>query len=97
MHTNPAYNQRQSDSGDIAVITFASPLLGITLAGLPAAGVFDEMARKGGLRGQRFTAVGYGVDALRAPSGGQHADLRCHRQPQGDVLAVAGIDHHHAG
>jgi V8-like Glu-specific endopeptidase len=61
MHTNTAFNQRQSDSGDIAVITFASPLSGITPAGLPAAGVFDEMAKKGGLRGQTFTAVGYGV------------------------------------
>jgi hypothetical protein len=61
MHTNPGFNQRQSDSGDIAVVTFASPVAGITPAGLPAAGVFDAMAKKGGLHGQTFTAVGYGV------------------------------------
>jgi len=61
MHTNPAFNQRQSDTGDVAVITFASEVGGVTPANLPAAGVFDAMAKKGGLRGQTFTAVGYGV------------------------------------
>lgn len=61
MHTNPNYNQAQSDPGDMAVITFERPVKGITPASLPAAGLFDRMFAEGKLRGQKFTAVGYGV------------------------------------
>ncbi len=61
MHTNPSYPGPASDPGDIAVINFAKPIKGITPASLPEAGLFDEMAARNGLRGQKFTAVGYGV------------------------------------
>lgn len=61
MHTNPGYNQSQSDPGDIAVITFEKPVRGIKPASLPSAGLFDQMAEKNGLKSQTFTAVGYGV------------------------------------
>ncbi len=61
MHTNPLYNQRQSDPEDIAVIVLDQAVTGITPAQLPAAGLFDRMKADGTLHGQTFTAVGYGV------------------------------------
>ncbi len=60
MHTNPLYNQRQSDPEDIAVITFASPINGVPLAQLPTAGLLDQMRTVGTLQTARFTSVGYG-------------------------------------
>lgn len=59
--TNPGYNQRQSDSGDLAVVLFAKAVKRVTPASLPEAGLFDQMAAGGTLRGHKFTAVGYGV------------------------------------
>ncbi len=59
--TNPAYNQRQSDPGDLAVVLFETPIPGVEPASLPTADLFDRMQAAGTLRGQRFTAVGYGV------------------------------------
>lgn len=58
--TDPAYNQRQSDPSDLAVVLLsrngrASPAV------LPEVGLFDEMKAAGTLKGQKFTAVGYGV------------------------------------
>ena len=64
-HTNPGYNQAQSDSGDIAVVTFATPIRGITPASLPSAGLFDRMP----LNGQKFTAVGYGIHEVNVGGG----------------------------
>lgn len=61
MHTNPNYNQAQSDPGDIAVIVLDKAVKGITPASLPSAGLFDRMKADGTLNGQKFTAVGYGV------------------------------------
>lgn len=61
MHTNPGYNQSQSDPGDIAVITFDKPIRGITPAALPSEGMLDRLFAEGTLHNQRFTAVGYGV------------------------------------
>jgi len=61
MHTNPGYNWAQSDPGDIAVITFDEPVIGITPAVLPTAGLFDRLQAEGTLHGQKFTSVGYGV------------------------------------
>ncbi len=61
MHTNPAYHWRQSNPGDLAVITFATPVTGITPARLPPTGLFNRLKANGTLRNQKFTAVGYGV------------------------------------
>jgi hypothetical protein len=61
MHTNPGYNQSQNDPGDLAVITFSKPVKGITPAALPTLGLFDQLGAQNGLKGQTFTAVGYGV------------------------------------
>jgi len=60
MVLNPGFNQGRPDTGDMAVILFASPL-GITPADLPTAGLLNELAAKNGLREQLFTAVGYGA------------------------------------
>jgi hypothetical protein len=68
-HTNPGYNQAQSDPGDVAVVTFASPIRGITPAALPSERLFDRMAAAHTLNDQLFTAVGYGVHEP-TPGGG---------------------------
>jgi secreted trypsin-like serine protease len=70
MHTNPGYNQAQSDPGDIAVIVLDHPVRGITPAALPSAGMLDRMFANGSLQqGQRFTAVGYGVHEAQVGGG----------------------------
>jgi Trypsin len=60
--TNPAFNQRQSDPGDIAVlIVDAADTAGITPASLPPAGLLDQLAEQKQLRDAVFTVAGYGV------------------------------------
>lgn len=60
--TNPAYSQRQSDSGDIGVLILpTSQTHGITPATLPGEGLLDQLLAAGTLQGGTFTAVGYGV------------------------------------
>jgi hypothetical protein len=61
LRSHPGFNQTQSDPKDIAVVTFAKPISGITPAALPKAGLFNQMKSAGTLNGQLFTAVGYGV------------------------------------
>lgn len=61
MHSNPGYNQAQNDPADIAVIVLDEVPAGVTPATLPTAGLFDQLAKQNGLKGQEFTAVGYGV------------------------------------
>lgn len=69
--TNPNYDRnRISDPGDIAVVQLDKPVQGISPAKLPKAGLFDEMASKGGLNSQKFTAVGYGVQEAQTQPGG---------------------------
>jgi Trypsin len=45
---------------DIAVVVLDDPVAGIQPASLPRAGLLDQMAKVGTLKGQRFTVVGYG-------------------------------------
>ena len=60
--TNPNFNQRQSDPGDIAVlIVQAKDTRGITPAKLPTAGLLDQLASQNGLQNAVFTPVGYGL------------------------------------
>ena len=69
--TNPAYNRRQNDPGDIGLLIVNSGFTaGITTATLPAAGLLDQLDARNGLRGTTFTAVGYGVQN-RSVGGGQ--------------------------
>jgi secreted trypsin-like serine protease len=73
MHTNPLYNQSQSDPEDIAVITLDEPVTGITPVQLPPAGLLDTMKAAGTLKHQLFTSVGYGIQQpLPGPGGITH-------------------------
>ncbi len=66
--TNPGYNWMQSDPGDLAIIRLRKAV-GTTPGRLPALGLFDRMKASGQLAGQRFTAVGYGVQAVETGGG----------------------------
>jgi secreted trypsin-like serine protease len=73
MITNPSYNQRQSDPGDIALIRLDRPVNGITPVELPEAGLLDAMKKAGTLRGAQFTSVGYGIlEPEMGPGGISH-------------------------
>lgn len=69
MHTNPAYNWRQADPGDLAVVVLDTPIVDIAPASLPPVGLLDQLAVKNGLKDQPFTAVGYGASELRIGGG----------------------------
>jgi secreted trypsin-like serine protease len=74
MHTNPLYNQRQSDTQDIAVIVLDEPVTGVTPVDLPPAGLLDRMKADGTLNGTLFTSVGYGTqEPQQGPGGIQNA------------------------
>jgi secreted trypsin-like serine protease len=70
MHTNPLYNQTQSDSEDIAVITLDKAVTNVEPVQLPPAGLLDEMKQAGTLNGTLFTSVGYGVQEPQPGPGG---------------------------
>jgi Trypsin len=59
--TNPNFNQRQSDPGDIGALILTSNVGAITPATLPACGLLDQLAAQNGLKTAVFTPVGYGV------------------------------------
>jgi hypothetical protein len=60
--TNPAFNQAQSDSGDIGVLVLPQRATrGIPPAALPPRGLLDELSAQNGLHDAVFTAVGYGL------------------------------------
>jgi hypothetical protein len=59
--SNPNYNQRQSDPGDIAVLILERNVRGVTPATLPACGLLDQLAAQNGLRDAVFTNAGYGI------------------------------------
>lgn len=65
LHLHPDYTWIQNDPYDVAVIVFAQPVRGITPASLPSEGLLDRLD----LRGQKFTAVGYGVHEEGGPFG----------------------------
>ena len=57
VHLHPAYTWVQNDPHDLAVIVFPRSVRGITPASLPSKGLLDRIS----LKGQKFTAVGYGM------------------------------------
>ena len=67
--TNPAFSQRQSDSGDLGVLILERETRGITPAALPEQGLLDQLLAAGTLPTGQFTAVGYGVQE-RVTGGG---------------------------
>jgi secreted trypsin-like serine protease len=62
LHTHPdfVFSGPNSDPKDIAVVVLDDPVAGIQPALLPSAGLLDQLANDGALKGQRFTVVGYG-------------------------------------
>jgi hypothetical protein len=63
-HFDPAFGHDVANLHDLAVIILpAGSTTGITPLQLPPAGFLSELAAQGGLRGQLFVNVGYGVDA----------------------------------
>jgi secreted trypsin-like serine protease len=58
--THPDFPGPSSDVKDIAVVVLDDPVDDIEPAALPTKGLLDQLAKKNGLKGQRFTAVGYG-------------------------------------
>jgi Trypsin len=61
---DPQFTGRdKGDLHDMAVITLATSVA-TTPVRLPMAGLLDQLAAQGGLRGQQFTQVGYGVTGL---------------------------------
>lgn len=69
MHKHPRYNWRQSDPADLAVVLLLSQPEEIEPASLPTAGLFDQLAKSHALKGQPFTAVGYGAHQPRIGGG----------------------------
>jgi secreted trypsin-like serine protease len=69
MHSNPLYNQSQSDTGDIAVITLDKEVATEPVQ-LPPAGLLDQMKASGTLNRTLFTSVGYGVQEPQPGPGG---------------------------
>jgi len=67
--TNPDYSQRQSDVGDLGLLTLATAPAGVTPATLPTLGLLDELAAQNGLKGATFTVAGYGVQDRVVGSG----------------------------
>lgn len=62
---DPAYNQKQSDPHDIAVVTLDEPVKGITPAELPEANSLGRLPSD-----RKFTAVGYGAYEVTNQPGG---------------------------
>jgi hypothetical protein len=60
--TNPGFAFNNADPGDVAVVVLDNPVDWLTPAALPAEGLLDELSAQNGLKGQPFTAVGYGAD-----------------------------------
>jgi secreted trypsin-like serine protease len=60
-YTHPEFPGPSSDAKDIAVVVLDEEVSGIQPASLPSAGLLDQLANEGALKGQSFTAVGYGA------------------------------------
>jgi hypothetical protein len=62
LHPNPAYDENARDPNDVAVITFDTPVVGITPVVLPTPHLLDQLARRKRFEDQLFTVVGYGAN-----------------------------------
>jgi V8-like Glu-specific endopeptidase len=65
-HANPAYDQKQSDPHDVAVVVLDKPIKNITPARLPAANSLATVDTT-----TQFTSVGYGGQAVTNGAGGK--------------------------
>ena len=60
-HQDPRFDGTHfSDWHDLTVVVLDDPVTGLTPAELPPLGLLDRLKDRGGLKGQEFTAVGYG-------------------------------------
>jgi Trypsin len=59
--TNPNFNQRQSDPGDIGVLILTNNVGGVTPATLPSCELLEQLSAQNGLKRAVFTNVGYGL------------------------------------
>jgi hypothetical protein len=67
---SPAYDAKQSDPHDIAVVVFSKAVSGITPARLPGLGLLDQMKKQGTIQSSAFTPVGYGsLNPVNGPGG----------------------------
>jgi V8-like Glu-specific endopeptidase len=67
-YSDPAYNQAQSDTHDIAVVVFDKAIKGITPAKLPTANSLSKLSGS-----QKFVSVGYGAyEVTNEPGGHQY-------------------------
>lgn len=70
VHTNPAYDPQSADApGDLGVIVFDEPVLGIVPASLPTAGLLDRMGPQA-LQREIFPVVGYGISRFQGGANG---------------------------
>ena len=76
-HADPAYDQKQSNPHDIAVVVLDKAVKGIAPATLPAAGSLSNLSSD-----QKFTSVGYGAHEVTNEPGG-------HQYLYDDVRMVA--------
>jgi secreted trypsin-like serine protease len=60
-YTHPEFPGPSSDAKDIAVVVLNKEITDIPPASLPSLGLLDQLANDGALKGQSFTAVGYGA------------------------------------
>ena len=74
-HPDYAFPGHNSDPKDLAVVVLDDPVAGIQPASLPSAGLLDQLANDGTLKGQRFTVVGYG-DTERTHEPGSGTPVR---------------------
>ncbi len=79
MHSNPLFNQAQSDTEDIAVIVLDKPVKNLTPVQLPPAGLLDRMKADGTLNRALFTSVGYGIQEPQPGPGGITNDFPMER------------------
>jgi hypothetical protein len=79
MHSNPLFNQAQSDTGDIAVIVLDKAVTNLTPVQLPPAGLLDQMKASGALNRALFTSVGYGIQEPQPGPGGITSDFPMER------------------
>ncbi len=81
---DPAYNQAQSDTHDIAVVVLDKAVKGITPAKLPTAGSLSRLPKS-----QKFTPVGYGAyEVTNEPGGHQYLYNDVRMQTTGTLNSI---------
>jgi hypothetical protein len=64
-HTHPDWGASFPNTADIGVVVLDTPVLTITPARIPTAGLLDDLSTRRGLNDVYFTHVGYGAQSIR--------------------------------